>query len=555
MSLIARISSSIRGKLLVTLVVITLCPIFAAGYLQYKNAEQAVYDLTIADLQYLTSLTARELSAYTRSDNLSDAEREKVDSIVRDVAERYYKPNGMNGYAFILDQKGIAIFHPTAKGKDLSGEDFFPKMVEKKRGWIEYVFQGELKVTAFETLPNGWILGIGSYTDDLLRPINKSKLTMLVISLIAFAAALSVGIFIVRRLTEPIRELVEAMRRAETGDLTRRVTVKTRDELGRLSAMYNEMMSVFRNMLKDVQLVSEQVASSSEELTASAAESARASEQIATSASEIAAGSDKQKQSVMETTSSLHRIGKDLEQIGMYMQKVNEDSQVAQQYAHNGEKTLQELVAEMDDITVKVGRTESVVRELGERSEAIMGIITIIREISDQTNLLALNAAIEAARAGEQGRSFAVVATEVRKLAEESGKAAEQISGLILSINDEIKQAVAAMEETSQTVLQGRDDVSAAGEAFQNILRTVDDVGKQISNMNSSIQAIVKDTEQIVRNADHISKLAETAASDTQEVAAASEQQSAATQEMTAASETLAQMAEKLSEMAKRFAI
>ncbi len=548
---------SIRFKLLVTVVVITLGPILTAGYLQYSNAEKAVYNLTVSDLEYMTSLKAKELEPLTQSSDPSEADRQKIAEMVRDVAERYYKPNGMNGYAYILDEKGTMLFHPDATkiGADFSKESFVQVMSAKKQGSVEYVYEGKQKLSAFQTLPNGWILAIGSYRDDLLRPIEEYKWVMRAISLIACLVAVLVGFFIVYRLLVPMRNLVEAMRQAESGDLTRVVPVKTSDELGQLSSMYNEMMSVFRNMLKEVQTVSEQVAGSSEELTASASESSRASEQISVAASEIAVGSEKQKERVLATTASLHRIGRDIEQIAAYANGVSEDSRMAYQYAHEGEKTLKELVGEMDEITEKVRSTEKVIRELGDQSEAIMGIITMIREISAQTNLLALNAAIEAARAGEQGRSFAVVANEVRKLAEQSGRAAEEISKLILSISDEIKQSVVAMGETSQAVQQGRGGVSAAGQAFRQILQSVDDVNSQIARMNQAVQDIAEDTEKIVANADEIARLAEVAAADTQEVAAASEQQTATTQEMTAASETLSKMAEKLSELVKRFRI
>ncbi|MGE5702823.1 MAG: methyl-accepting chemotaxis protein, partial [Clostridia bacterium] len=404
-------------------------------------------------------------------------------------------------------------------------------------------------------LPNGWMIAIGSYEDDLLQPIKNIKLTMFIIAACGFAAAAIAGIFIVSRIIGPMRKLVLAMKAAESGDLTAKVPVKTSDELGQLSAMFNEMMEGFRKMLAEVQDVSEQVAASSQELTASAAESARASEQISIAATDIASGSDAQKETVQHTTNSLHRIGKDIVQIAQYAEHVNNDSQVAYKNANDGEKRLGELVHEMDEITRKVQSTEKVIRDLGAQSEQILGIITIIREISDQTNLLSLNAAIEAARAGEQGKSFAVVASEVRKLAEQSGKSAEEISQLIHAINNEIRDAVSAMEKTTEVVRLGREGVSSAGEAFQRILRSVDDVNKQITRMNESSQAIARDTEKIVEDADRVASLAEQAARDTQEVAAASEQQTATSEEMSAASDMLAEMAEKLSEQVKRFTI
>lgn len=549
--------SSIKFKFVMTILIITLVPILTAGYLQYHYSEKAVYDLTVNDLKYITYLVGKDLHQYTEKEDPSTVEREEIDKITKDVAQKYYEPHGLQGYAFIIDSKGTVLFHKQQEriGADLSNEAYIQQMLKEKNGYIEYNREGQDKVTAFEELPNGWILGIGSYQSDLLAPFAKSKVMIMIISIVASALAIMVGVFIVYRVLVPLQRLVSAMQKAERGDLTERVVLNRKDEFGQLAGMYNEMMEAFRQMLKEVQHVSEQVASSSEELTASSIESARASEQISVAATEIAAGSEKQSETVVETTSSLHRIGNDIHEIAVYAKRVTEDSQLAYQIAHDGEKTLGELVEEMDEITLRVQSTEKVVRTLGEQSEAIMGIITIIREMSAQTNLLALNAAIEAARAGEQGRSFAVVANEVRRLAEQSGQSAEEITRLIHTINDEIKQAVGAMEQTTQAVQLGRGGVANSGKSFGQILKAVDDVNSQIEQMNQSAQAIAKDTESIVTNADQIAKLATVAASDTQEVAAASEQQTATTQEISAASETLAHMAERLAEMVKRFNI
>lgn len=551
------ITSSIKFKFILTILLITIVPIVTAGFLQYHFSEKAVYDLTVTDLKYVTYLISKDLKEYTQQTDPSSSDREKIDQITKDVAEKYYKPYGLQGYAFIIDTKGTVLFHPKPDvvGTDLSKETYIQQMLTEKHGYAEYQFQGLDKVTVFEELPNGWILGIGSYKSDLLSPFAKSKALIAIITLLASACAVLVGVFIVHRILTPLKRLIQAMQKAETGDLTERVQSDRKDEFGMLASMYNEMMDTFRGMLKEVQKVSEQVASSSEELTASSLESARASEQISIAATEIATGSEKQSETVNETTRTIHRIGHDITEIASYAKRVTEDSQIAYQMAHQGEKTLSELVDEMDQITAKVQSTEKVVRTLGEQSEAIMGIITIIREMSTQTNLLALNAAIEAARAGEQGRSFAVVAHEVRRLAEQSGQSAEEITILINKINDEIKQAVSAMEETTQAVQLGRGGVANSGQSFGQILKAVDDVNGQIEQMNQAAQAIAKDTENIVTNADQIAQLAAVAASDTQEVAAASQQQTATSQEISAASDTLAHMAEKLSEMVKRFKI
>lgn len=548
---------SIRYKLVFTILILTMLPLMVVGYIQFENARSALYKLAVSDLQYITKMKARELALYAQDATISEGNRQKINEITREVAEDYYKPNGMVGYAYILDTSGIAIFHPDPKVENtsLANEEFTQVMLAQKNGWIEYEFGGSPKVAAYEQLPNGWILVIGSYENDLLTTIESSRPMMFLLNLISATLALVTGIFIVNKLVRPLKELVLAMKRAETGDLTTQVTVRSQDELGELSSMYNEMMGVFRGMVNEVQRVAQQVAAASEELTASATESAHASEQISMASSEIATGSEQQKQTVTDTVRFLSRIGGDIQLIAASTSQVNADATDANRLAQVGEGKLQELVQEMDQITDHARRTEQVIRELGSQSEQIIGIITTIRQISNQTNLLALNAAIEAARAGEQGRGFAVVAQEVRKLAEQSGEAAEEIAGLIHTIHTDILAAVSEMGTTAVAIQDGREGVAQAGDGFHQILVAVQDVSQQVHRMNDAAQAIHRDTVQLVSHSEKIAGLAETAARDTQEVAAASEEQLATSEEMTAASETLAKMAEQLSEQVKRFTI
>ncbi|CAI8972578.1 methyl-accepting chemotaxis protein [Brevibacillus sp. IT-7CA2] len=548
---------SIRYKLVFTILILTMLPLMVVGYIQFENARSALYKLAVSDLQYITEMKARELTVYAQDTTISEGNRQKINELTREVAEHYYKPNGMVGYAYILDASGIAIFHPDPKVENtsLANEEFTQVMLAQKNGWIEYEFGGSTKVAAYKQLPNGWILVIGSYENDLLTTIESSRPMMFLLNLVSATLALVTGIFIVNKLVRPLKELVSAMKRAETGDLTSHVTVRSRDELGELSSMYNEMMGVFRSMVNEVQRVAQQVAAASEELTASATESARASEQISMASSEIATGSEQQKQTVTDTVRFLSRIGGDIQLIAASTSQVNADATDANRLAQVGEGKLHELVQEMDQITDHARRTEQVIRELGSQSEQIIGIITIIRQISNQTNLLALNAAIEAARAGEQGRGFAVVAQEVRKLAEQSGEAAEEIAGLIHTIHTDILAAVSEMGTTAVAIQDGREGVVQAGDSFQQILVAVQDVSQQVHRMNDAAQAIHRDTVQLVSHSERIAGLAETASRDTQEVAAASEEQTATSEEMTAASETLAKMAEQLSEQVKRFTI
>lgn len=544
-------------KLLVTILLVSLVPLLVSGFLSYRASYNGIYNLTVYDLRYITSIKAGELSQYAKEENPSSEDFETIKKITEEVKTQYYQPNGMSGYAYLINSKGVVVYHPDKEtdGKDVSNEQFIKDILAKKTGYIEYLWYGKTKVSAFEALPNGWTIVVGSYLDDLMKPVDKIKSNMLLISFISSILAVGVGLFIILQITRPIKQLVLTMKKAEEGDLTVQVPIRTMDEIGQQSSMFNQMMQHFRSMLAEVHQVSEQVAASSEQLTASANESSKASDQISVVATEIASGSEGQMEKVHTTSKYIHDMSEALKEISENVKRVNKDSEVATQYAHQGKKAMSDMMTEMGDISNKVRSTEEVVRDLDNHSEAISGIITTIREISEQTNLLALNAAIEAARAGEQGRSFAVVAQEIRKLAEQSSHSAEQIANLIHTIRNEISRSVIAMEQSSQAVKDGLGIVEGAGKAFTDILKAIEDLNRQIEHVTVAASTISDGSVVIVEQSDEISKLAEKATADTEEVAAASQEQSATMQEITAASETLARMAEQLQSLVNRFKI
>ncbi|MCI1693757.1 methyl-accepting chemotaxis protein [Aneurinibacillus aneurinilyticus] len=548
---------SIKLKLTATILLITLIPLMASGFLSYHSAYDSVYDMTVQDLKYMTKVKAEEIAAYTKDGHVDAAMSEKIKALVDDVETSYYKANGLSGYAYIIDDQGKVLYHPDPQmiGTSLANESFAQEILKEKTGYITYPWKGEEKVASFSQLPNGWELVIGSYLKDMMKPLLFIRNQMFVISLVSSLLAIVIGYVIVHMLTKPMKELVQAMEKAEAGDVTVQVTPGSKDEVGQLTHMFNEMIREFRNMLRQVHEVSEQVAASSEQLTASANESTRASEQISEASQEIASGSEGQMESVRATTEALHEMSGNIQSIADKIQAVKHDSSTVVKYAHTGESSLKKVIWEMNDISEKVSNTEVQIRELGNRSEAIKGIIGTIHEISEQTNLLALNAAIEAARAGEQGKSFAVVAQEIRKLAEQSGKSAREIAMLISDIHAKIGTAVTSMGESSKAVSEGRSVVEEAGQSFSSILKAIADLNKQIELVTASSKTISEGTEHIVRQGDEISRLASIAAADTQEVAAASEEQTATMEEINAASEMLAKMAEELQAHVSRFKI
>ncbi|MGG3921768.1 methyl-accepting chemotaxis protein, partial [Geobacillus thermodenitrificans] len=202
-----------------------------------------------------------------------------------------------------------------------------------------------------------------------------------------------------------------------------------------------------------------------------------------------------------------------------------------------------------------VEQLAEVIKGLGRRSEQIGSIIEAIRNIAAQTNLLALNAAIEAARAGEHGRGFAVVADEVRKLAEQSAESARQIAELIAAIQEETAHAVQSMESVVNEVTAGTGVIRTSGETFSQIRAAVDEVAKQIRDVSASVSEMAASSEQIVRSVQLVADVAESTSAGTQEVSAATEEQLASMEEISASAASLSKMADDLQAIVRKFSL
>lgn len=544
---------SIKSKWISTIWLMAFIPILILGYLSYQSAYDAIYALTVNDLKYITQIKATELdNAILRS-----AEQTQIQAIVDELQMEYYEPQGMSGYAYLLDPQGVVLVHPDpqTQGTSLAEHDFIQTILDQKNGYIEYDWKGETKVVSFNSLSNGNILAIGSYLEDLMIPVLKIKQSLLIIGAVASLLAIGIGLIIVRKITLPIFEMVHAMKRAEQGDLRVQVEPRSKDEMGTLALMFNEMMSHFRNMVTQVHVMAQQVAASSEELSVSSNEGAKATEQIASASQEIAEGSEKQIISMNSAKQLVYQMNQKVKNIAKNVNKVNQDSEYAAQYAHQGERNLGQVVDQMTIISNQVQITEQVIRQLGDQSSEISGIVKTIQDISQQTNLLALNAAIEAARAGEQGRGFSIVASEVRKLAEQSATSAEEIKRLITFINDEIRQATISMSENTKVVMEGREVVEKTTEAFGHILQAIDKVKDQIEEVTVHSNDIDQGSESVVAAVEAVAYLAEISSADTQQVAAASEEQTATMQDVHLSSEMLAKVAVQLQEQVNRFKI
>jgi methyl-accepting chemotaxis protein len=396
---------------------------------------------------------------------------------------------------------------------------------------------------------------LGVFQEELLNKgimetsakVESIKTLVLILGIVSVLVGVGISLFISRLISNPVLELAKAAERISSGDLTAdEIKIKNRDEIGDLASSFNQMSRNLRELIKQVGINAEQVAASAEELTASAEQTSKATEQITLIMQDVASGVEKQVKSVEDTTQMATEMAAGVQQIATNASHVSATAVHASETALEGNRSIQSAVQQMNSINRSVQDLANVVKGLGERSKEIGHIIEVITGIAEQTNLLALNAAIEAARAGEHGRGFAVVADEVRKLAEQSAQSAQQISEMISAIQEETTIAVQTMEETAKEVVEGIGSVHAAGDSFSQIQSAVQEVSAQIEEVSSSVQQMAAGVEQIVHAMKMISDVAEAAASSTQEGSAATEEQLASMEEIASSASSLSKMAEEL---------
>lgn len=489
-----------------------------------------------ATVSYLVQAAVKQLASYQKqvaAGTISKEEAQKQAS-ERIAAIRYDD----NNYLWINDLTPKMIMHPLKpelNGKDLSdnkdpnGKALFMEFArvckEKEKGFVDYAWSKPgnskpvPKISYVELYqPWGWIVGTGVYVDDVDAQMRNIVIGITAALITIILMTVVVAFFIARSITVPASILARQTEQVSRGELNIEVLCSSDDEIGKLACSFKTMTENLRSIISQVASTSNQVAAAANQLTSTA-------EQIATGAEEVVA----QISTVATADEEMSATSGDIAQ---NCQMASEGAQLASQTAQNGAAVVESTIVVMSQIAAKVQESAKTVERLGERSDQIGAIIGTIEDIADQTNLLALNAAIEAARAGEQGRGFAVVADEVRALAERTTRATKEIGEMIKAIQSETKGAVTAMEQGVRQVETGTKEAAKSGNALRDILDQVNAVAMQVNQIATAAEEQTATTSEISSNMQQITEVVQQTSRGAQESATAAAQLSGNAEEL-----------------------
>lgn len=443
--------------------------------------------------------------------------RISLDNEMKRIREQFSAlVSGKTGYVYILrptDEKGVGEFvlHPKFQGKqigelDLPGvtRNVLGEMLARKNGLFRYELADETgsvrEKIIFAATSNawGWTVATGSWLDEYLEESRALRNLLVLISLVAALVLATLVYLLVSSRLRGMSQMVGEVARISSGDLRSALSdadPESRNEVHVIGHALNQMAGSMRNLVRGVSASSSQVGVAASELQDAARSALASSEQASLSASGIAA-------SVEELSVSITHVADNAN----HAARISED---AKQVTDSGRNVVHRAMTELERVAVDIKESASLIESLGERSKQISSVVGVIREIADQTNLLALNAAIEAARAGEQGRGFAVVADEVRKLAERTSMSTQEISTTVSAILEETGRAVERMQAVSVNMSDSVNLAREAGDSLQVIDQRAQETVEVVHGIADSTREQSTASQEIARLVENIAQAAE----------------------------------------------
>ncbi len=458
---------------------------------------------------------------------------------------------GKTGYPFMVDETGMIIAHPNKdlvfelNVKTLKGmEEITAHMLAGKDGHDTYIYKGVDKQAGYASLPmTGWSIAVTQDLHELWAYVNEIIIYSVVIGLVILVVVAVILYFAARSFAVPVNRAVmelKAMAEGE-GDLTRRLPVSSRDEVGILSHTFNVFIEKLQHMITDiskgVHTLSEssaQLATVSEEVANSAASMSERSGSVASAAEEMTTNMNSVSAAMEESTHNITMVANAADQMHATIEAISRNTETAREVAGNAVTTVGESTERMN--------------QLGDAAQAIGQVVETITDISEQVNLLSLNATIEAARAGEAGKGFAVVANEIKELASQTSEASQDIKDKIDNIQKSAQGSMSGMEQVSKIISRVNEIVSEIATAVEQQSSATREISDNITNASSGI-------DEVNRNVSLSATVAETITKDIDRVNQSSANMADRSLRIETSAEELSELAESLDELVGHFKI
>ncbi|MDF2890537.1 MAG: hypothetical protein K0R80_904 [Clostridia bacterium] len=511
----------------------------------------------------------------------------KLDAL-QTMVEKFSKNSS---YAYIIDGEGVVIAHPdkqqiselynykmsnkTVLVKDSSGnvikdesgnqktevldievpsklKEITEKALNGEVGVAEYIDgNGHSVISAFSTvkLPgksSNWAVITVQKKSDAMAFVMDYQEKNILVALGLILVIVLVTYFVANGITKPIVNIVQMMEKASKGDLTVHSTYKSKNEIGRLSISFSNMMMNIKDLIIKIDELGKRVAASSKTLSVTTEQTAASIEDVSKAIMEVAGGASEQAKDSEGGVTAVTKLSKEIEAIS---NQISLSKDYSNQILNANVKGLEamDMLADKTNESNKVGKeVAGIVDELNYKANEINTIVETIMGISEQTNLLALNAAIEAARAGEAGRGFAVVADEVRKLAENTSKSSNNVKDIIAAIQQDVKRTQGAIKISQMVSDEQNKAVVNSKETFAEISQGIKVIVDRINDITEGVLYIKESREQVISVIENISAVSEETAASSEQVSASIQQQNAAADQMGALAEDLHEMAQKL---------
>ena len=465
---------------------------------------------------------------------------------------------GYDGTPVIIDHEGVAIVHPTLAGENIGDQDAVAKVLEAstETGFVNSIVDNEKQIVVYNKIPEiGWNIG-AVYTEHKLNETANSIVKVIFMITAIIVATMFIVLFIViTRIVRPLQTLGKLMGRVANGDLTAKIDLHSKDEIGQLASNFNRMVDEMKDIVQVVQQSSIQVEQRSQHLSAMAEETNASSMLVSEAVAEIAASTNEASEHNEEVTVQTNDLGEHINSLEKQTTALHAVTNEASRLNGHGQQSMHELLVSFEQSQTSFQSMTTVVSNLEHKVSTITEVMDTINAISNQTNLLALNASIEAARAGEHGKGFAVVAEEVRKLAEQTAVATEQVQTTITTLQQESQAIAQQMQEMEKSVLTQGSVVANTKQTFTDISNSMESIEQTFETLAVELSTMMHSKEDVIATIEELASNSQAIAATCEEVSASSDEQLSAIQQVAEECEQLNILSNDLAVAVKKFTL